>query len=97
MGGCGLVGLFPLESSLCDALKREVALFAKTNPGAPLHAAFLDLKQAFDSVEFWASDLALKRLRVPPKVLRLMQTLDTHSTRDLLTRDGYTDLWDSTS
>ena len=58
-----------------------------------LHMAFLDLTQAFDRTEFWASDMALERIRVPPQLRKLMRSLDSTSTRTLATRDGETDPW----
>ena len=53
-----------------------------------IHMAFLDLSQAFDRTEFLASDMALERLNVPPRIRKLMRSLDTTATRTLATRDG---------
>ena len=58
-----------------------------------IHMAFLDLSQAFDRTEFWASDMALERLNVPPSLRKLMRSLDTTATRTLATRDGETLAW----
>ena len=54
---------------------------------------FLDLKQAFERVEPWASDLALERLGIPASVRDIFNTLDTSSSRRLATRDGLSDEW----
>ena len=58
-----------------------------------LHMGFLDLKQAFERVEPWASDLALERLGIPASVRDIFNTLDTSSSRRLATRDGLSDEW----
>jgi hypothetical protein len=39
--------------------------------GSEIHQTFLDLTQAFDRLEFWASDLAIKRMNYPQKFTNL--------------------------
>ena len=57
----------------------------------PVHIAFLDLKAAFDKVEYWAGEAALERIRIPPKVKALLHTLNTRSERSIITEHGLTD------
>lgn len=51
---------------------------ARTN-NAEIHQTFLDLTQAFDRLEFWASDLAIKRMNYPQKFTNLIDNLNTDS------------------
>ena len=45
---------------------------------------FLDLAKAYDSVEFWALDDAMRGMGIPDKVLDLMFTLDTNAKAKVL-------------
>ena len=58
-----------------------------------LHQAFLDLSQAFDRLEYWASDMALKRMNYPPQFTTLIEDLNTDSQRRIITKDGVTSQW----
>ncbi len=58
--------------------------------GRELHHVFMDLKQAFDILEFWAGDLAMKRLNFPAKLRNLMNNLNHESKREVITRDDIT-------
>ena len=65
---------------------------ARTN-NAEIHQTFLDLTQAFDRLEFWASDLAIKRMNYPQKFTNLIDNLNTDSERKIITKDGITTPW----
>jgi len=65
---------------------------ARTN-NAEIHQTFLDLTQAFDRLEFWASDLAIKRMNYPQKFTNLIDNLNTDSERKIITKDGTTTPW----
>jgi hypothetical protein len=58
-----------------------------------LHQAFLDLSQAFDRLEYWASDMTLKRMNYPPKFTALIEDLNTDSQRSIITKNGATSKW----
>ena len=60
----------------------------------PIHQLFLDLTQAYDRLEFWASKMALDRLGLPVRVVEFFTKLDTGSTRNVATVDGVTTDWD---
>jgi len=54
---------------------RGVMLDAKSR-NKELHMLFLDLAKAYDSVEYWAMDVAMRGLGVPEKLLDFMNRLD---------------------
>ena len=58
-----------------------------------IHQTFLDLTQAFDRLEFWAGDLALKRMQYPEKFNNLVNNLNIDSNRRIVTKDGVTTPW----
>ena len=58
-----------------------------------LHQVFLDLTQAFDRLEFWASDMAVTRLGFSDKIKNLLNNLTEDSTRTVITKDGNTENW----
>lgn len=49
------------------------------------HWLFLDLAKAYDSVEYWALEDAMRALGVPKKILRLMATLDRGAEAKVMT------------
>ena len=83
------------DTNITD-LTRTVEAAQKTarENGEELHMGFLDLKQAFERVEPWASDAALKRLGVPENICNLMANLDDTATRTVTTIDGQTPIFD---
>ena len=56
------------------------------NPSEPseLHILFLDLAKAYDSVEYWALEAAMRGLGVPEKVLTIMRTIDNEAEAKVL-------------
>ena len=50
-----------------------------------VHMLFLDLAKAYDSVEYWAMDAAMRGLGVPEKLLNFMHTLDKGAKGKILT------------
>ena len=47
---------------------------ADQEEGKECHCLFLDLAKAYDSVEYWALEDAMRALGVPEKILKLMET-----------------------
>jgi len=80
--------------SIMDPLKlvEYAQLHARKN-NKEIHQTFLDLTQAFDRLEFWASDMALKRMNYPEKFTTLIDNLNTNSNRRIITKDGATTPW----
>ena len=58
-----------------------------------IHQTFLDLTQAFDRLEFWAGEMALKRMNYPDKFNKLIHNLNVDSRRRIVTKDGNTTDW----
>ena len=59
----------------------EIAQANARKNNKEIHLTFLDLTQAFDRLEFWASDLALQRLNYPKQFTDLIDNLNTESNR----------------
>jgi len=80
--------------SIMDPLKLiEYAQMDARKHNKEIHQTFLDLTQAFDRLEFWASDMALKRMNYPEKFTALIDNLNTDSNRKIITKDGATTPW----
>ena len=71
----------------------EIAQANARKNNKEIHLTFLDLTQAFDRLEFWASDLALQRLNYPKQFTDLIDNLNTDSNRKIVTKDGSTTSW----
>ena len=58
-----------------------------------VHQTFMDLKQAFDRLEFWAGDMAMERLNFPKRLKALLNNMNHNSEREVVTRDGTSCPW----
>lgn len=82
------------QKTIMDPLRLiEAAQSSARNQSKEIHHTFMDLTQAFDRLEYWASDLALHRMKYPTKFKKLIQNLNTDSNRCIITTDGNTTPW----
>ena len=68
---------------ICSMFDCEVQ--AEMGEGKECHCLFLDLAKAYDSVEYWALEDAMRALGVPEKILKLMATLDRGAEAKVMT------------
>ena len=82
------------DVNILDPLKmvEQIQNEARTHNNE-LHQVFLDLTQAFDRLEFWASDVAITRLGFSDKIKNLLNNLTESSERTVITKDGNTESW----
>lgn len=85
---------FVPDRNITDPIKlTEMIQHHARKHGRELHQTFMDLKQAFDRLEFWAGDLAMNRLGFPTKLKNLLNNMNQNSRREVITRDGTTSPW----
>ena len=75
-----LTALWPLLAALEDAKLT----------GKEIHILALDIKRAYDSIEFWSSEIAARRLRLPEEFIQIMREFDTNATTATRTPAGHT-------
>ena len=79
---------------IMEAVYEQARRNHKADATKEVHIAYLDLRAAFDKVEYWAGEAALNRVRVPPKIRALLHNLNTRSERSIITEHGLTDQWE---
>jgi hypothetical protein len=57
----------------------------------PLHALYIDIKKAFDSVQHWTILQILNHLNAPPNFIKIIEFIFNSSTTQFITSHGLTD------
>ena len=74
---------------LCNELVNEDA--ARSNGDRAAWTAYHDVSKAYDSVEFWAQEVALRRLKLPEHFIGYMKEVTRRGTSRAQTAYGLTD------